>query len=93
MISPGHIMRLHKSETSEDDNQILGLKIKNLSLIYLFLNIGIKRLAMVQKTLGTVRPQSHQAKMAVHQIFLTLYLKPLASSCHGPLHFLLNGAK
>lgn len=50
-------MRLHKSETSEDYIQILGPKIKNLSLIYLFLNIGIKRLAMVQKTLGTVRPQ------------------------------------
>lgn len=50
-------MRLHKSETSEDDIQILGLKIKNFCLTYLFLNTGIKRLAMVQKTLGTVRPQ------------------------------------
>lgn len=50
-------MRLHKFETSEDDFQILGLKIKKASLIYLFLNIGIKRLAMVQKSLGIVRPQ------------------------------------
>lgn len=57
MISPGHIMRLHKFETSEDDFQILGLKIKKTSLIYLFLNTGIKRLAMVQKSLGIVRPQ------------------------------------
>lgn len=62
-------------------------KFKNLSLIYLFLNIGIKRLAMVQKTLGTARPQWHQAVMAVQPNFLMLFLKHLASSCHSLLHF------
>lgn len=31
--------------------------MKKLNVIYLFLNTGKKRLAMVQKTLGTVRPQ------------------------------------
>lgn len=86
-------MRLHKSETSERDIQILALKIKNFSLTYFFLNIGIKGVDMVQKTLGTVRPQQHPAKMVVHQMFFMPQLKQLASSCHRSLYFLLNGAK
>lgn len=58
MISPRHIIWLHKSETSENEIQILRLKIKILRVDFFFFfqikNIGIKKLS--KKNLLPIRP-------------------------------------